>query len=45
MNPTLSEAGLDALALVREELDQVEAALRDGATAGSAAVDAIGRHL
>ncbi len=45
MNPTLSEAGLDALALVRDELGQVEAALRDGANAGSAAVDAIGRHL
>jgi octaprenyl-diphosphate synthase len=45
MNPATTDPALDTLALVRDELGQVEAALRDGAAARSAAIEAIGRHL
>jgi octaprenyl-diphosphate synthase len=45
MNPAALDPALDTLALVRDELRHVESALRDGAAARSAAIEAIGRHL
>lgn len=45
MHAALTDAGLDALALVREDLALVEEELRAGAECGIEAVTTIGRHL